>query len=87
MMKKRERAERVRHSNYLDKYSGKAREVLEALLQKYSDAVLKDIESMRILTLEPFRSLGTDIELVSLFGGKIGYQKAVDELLETVYAR
>ncbi len=86
MMKKRERADLVRRSNYLDKYSGKAREVLEALLDKYADTILKDIESVRILTLEPFRSLGTDYELVSLFGGKDGYHKAVDELLDVVYA-
>jgi len=86
MMRKRERADLVRRSNYLDKYSGKAREVLEALLDKYADAILKDIESVRILTLEPFRSLGTDYELVSLFGGKDGYNKAVDELLDVVYA-
>jgi len=86
MMKKRERAELVRRSNYLNKYSGKAREVLEALLDKYADSILKDIESVRILTLEPFRSLGTDYELVSLFGGKDGYHVAVDELLDVVYA-
>lgn len=87
MMKKRERAEYVRRSNYLDKYSGQAREVLEALLFRYSESVLKDIESVRILTLEPFRSMGTDIELVSLFGGKERYHQAVDELLDVMYAR
>lgn len=85
MMKKNERIEAVRRSNYLDKYSGRAREVLEALLQKYADVTLKDIESVRILTLEPLRSMGTDYELVSLFGGKEGYFKTVDELLDVMY--
>ncbi len=87
MMKKNERIEAVRRSNYLDKYSGKAREVLEALLQKYADVTLKDIENVRILTLEPFRSIGTDYELVSLFGGKEGYFKTVDELLDVMYTK
>jgi type I restriction enzyme R subunit len=86
MMKKNERIEAVRRSNYLDKYSGKAREVIEALLEKYADVSLKDIESVRILTLEPLRSLGTDYELVSAFGGKDAYFKAVDELLDVMYA-
>ncbi len=87
MMRKNERIEAVRRSNYLDRYSGKAREVLEALLQKYADVTLKDIESVRILTLEPLRSLGTDYELVSLFGGKEGYFKTVDELLDVMYTQ
>lgn len=85
MMKKNDRIEVVRRSNYLDKYSGKAREVLEALLEKYADVTLKDIESVRVLTLEPLRSMGTDYELVSLFGGKEGYFKTVDELLDVMY--
>ena len=87
MLKKNERVEAVRRSNYLDKYSGKAREVLEALLAKYADVTLKDIESVRILTLEPLRSLGTDYELVSLFGGREGYFKTVDELLDVMYTQ
>lgn len=85
MMKKNERIEMVRRSNYLNKYSGKAREVLEALLEKYADVTLRDIESVRVLTLEPLRSLGTDYEIVSLFGGKEGYFKTVDELLDVMY--
>ncbi len=87
MLKKSERVEAVRRSNYMGKYSGKAREVIEALLEKYADVGVRDIESIRILTLEPLRSLGTDYELVSLFGGKEAYLKTLDELLDTVYAQ
>lgn len=86
MVKKTERVEAVRRSNYLNKYNGKAREVIEALLDKYADVGLKDIESIRVLTLEPIRSLGTDYELVSLFGGKEEYLHMMNELLDTVYA-
>lgn len=85
MMRKHERIEALRRSNYLDKYSGKARDVLEALVEKYADITLKDIESVRVLTLEPLRSMGTDYELVSLFGGKEGYFKTLDELLDVMY--
>ncbi|MEX0909814.1 MAG: type I restriction-modification enzyme R subunit C-terminal domain-containing protein, partial [Candidatus Paceibacterota bacterium] len=86
MMKKSERADIVRRSNYLDKYSGKAREVVEALLTKYADVGYKDIEDMRILTLEPLKSIGSDVEIVSMFGGKEEYQKMVDEVLDLMYA-
>ncbi|MCH7772338.1 MAG: restriction endonuclease, partial [Bacteroidetes bacterium] len=85
MMKKNERAEKVRRSNYLEKYSGKAREVVEALLTKYADVGFKDIEDIRILTIEPFRSIGSDVEIVSMFGGKDEYKKMVDEVLDLMY--
>jgi len=86
MMKKSERVEMVRQSNYLDKYSGKAKDVVAALLDKYADVGFKDIEDMRLLTLEPFRSMGSDIELVSEFGGKDEYKKMIDEVLDLMYA-
>lgn len=85
MMKKNERADLVRRSNYLDKYSGQAKEVVEALLSKYADVGYKDIEDIRILTLEPFRSIGSDVEIVSMFGGKDEYQKMVDDVFNLMY--
>lgn len=86
MMKKSERVEQVRRSNYLDKYSGQARIVVEALLSKYTDVGYKDIEDIRILTLEPFKSIGSDLEIVSMFGGKEGYLHMADEVLDIMYA-
>lgn len=85
MMKKKERADLVRRSNYLEKYSGKARQVVEGLLDKYSDVGYRDVEDIRVLQLEPFRSIGSDVEIVSLFGGKQKYQEMVDEVLDLVY--
>lgn len=86
MMKKNERVELVRRSNYLDKYSGQAKVVVEALLNKYADVGYKDIEDIRILTLEPFKSIGSDMEIVSMFGGKEGYLHMADEVLDLMYA-
>lgn len=86
MMKKNERVVLLRRSNYLDKYSGKARLVVEALLDKYSDIGYKDVEDIRILTLEPFKSIGSDVEIVSMFGGKEGYQRMTNEILDFMYA-
>jgi type I restriction enzyme R subunit len=85
MMKKKERAELIRRSNYLNKYSGKAREVVEAIIAKYADGGYQDVENIRLLTIEPFRSIGSDVEIVSWFGGKEGYLKVVDEVLDLAY--
>ena len=83
---RRERAEKVLKRNYFAKYSDKARKVLEGLLSKYSDAGIEHIEDIKILTLAPFSDLGTAVELVSAFGGKEAYFKALKELGSELYA-
>ncbi|HMY98304.1 MAG TPA: DEAD/DEAH box helicase family protein, partial [Burkholderiaceae bacterium] len=82
---RRERADNVRKRNYFAKYQGAARQVLEALLDKYADAGLEPIEDMRILQLVPFNKMGAPMELVSAFGGRLGYRQALQELEQALY--
>jgi type I restriction enzyme R subunit len=83
---RRERADKVRKRNVFARYGGKARAVLEALLEKYADAGLKSVESLEILKVDPLTAFGTPIEIVKLFGGKQKYQSAVRELETQLYA-
>lgn len=80
-----ERANNVKKRNYLYKYSELAQKVLSALLDKYADEGLKDIEETKILQLDEFKKLGSPMKLVKEFGGKEGYQKAVQELENEIY--
>ena len=82
---RRERAENVRKRNYWTKYGDKARTVLEALLDKYAENGIENIESMRILTVDPLKELGTPAELVNAFGGKPQYLAAIRELEAEIY--
>lgn len=82
---RRERAEQVKKRNYFTKYSGSARQVLEALLDKYADTGIEHIEDIKILQLDPFSQIGAPVELVKAFGGKAGYNKALHELEEQLY--
>ncbi|MCY1274003.1 DNA phosphorothioation system restriction enzyme [compost metagenome] len=82
---RKERAEQVKKRNYFGKYSGAARQVLEALLDKYADAGIEHIEDIKILQLAPFSQIGAPLELVKAFGGKAGYTKALHELEEQLY--
>ena len=82
---RRERANNVKKRDFLSKYSGTAREVLEALLQKYMDIGIYEIESMEILKLDPIRRFGAPSKIVAMFGDKAGYLKAVRELEEELY--
>ena len=84
---RRERAEQVTKRNYFAKYGDQARKVLETLLLKYADTGIENIEDIKILTLDPFKNMGTASELVSAFGGKQAYMAALHELETHLYAR
>lgn len=86
-LKRHDRAEAVRRSQFFNKYQGNAREVLEALLDKYESANLKTIEDPNLLKLKPIDQYGTPIEITNLFGGITQYQTAVSELENKLYEK
>ncbi|MFA6040219.1 MAG: DEAD/DEAH box helicase family protein [Methylophilus sp.] len=83
---RKERAEQVKKRNYFAKYGEQARKVLNALLDKYADTGVENIEDIKVLTLDPFKSMGSAPELLSAFGGKPAYLKALKELEQQLYA-
>lgn len=82
---RRERANNVKKRDFLSRYSGVAREVLEALLDKYMNTGIYEIEKTEILKLDPFLKLGKPAKIAGYFGGKAGYLKAVQELEQEIY--
>jgi len=82
---RKERAENVKKRDFLNKYSGAARKVLEALLDKYMNTGIYEIEKAEILKLDPFMRMGKPQKIASYFGGKDGYLKAVKELENAIY--
>jgi type I restriction enzyme R subunit len=82
---KKERAENVKKRHYLYKYSDIAQKVIEALLDKYANDGIKDIEDTKVLELKEFAQIGSPLKIVKAFGGKEAYQKAVQELENEIY--
>ena len=82
---RRERANNVKKRDFFSRYSGVAREVLEALLDKYMNVGIYEIEKTEILKLAPFLKLGKPTKIAGYFGGKQGYLKAVQELEQAIY--
>ena len=82
---RKERANNVKKRDFLSRYSGIAREVLEGLLDRYMNLGIYEIEKTEVLKLEPFAKLGKPSKIVSYFGGKEGYLKALDELEKAIY--
>lgn len=82
---RRERALNVRKRDYFTKYGPQARCILEALVDKYADEGLENLEDIKVLQVLPLSRLGSPLEIVSEFGGKSKYLKAVQELENELY--
>jgi len=86
-MSRKERARKVRTQSYFDRFGTEARAVLDAILEKYSDEGLLDMESMEVLRVDPIRSFGTPVEIINgIFGGKSNYIKAIRGLETCLYS-
>lgn len=84
-LSRKERAERVKKSDYFSKYGENAQEVLDALLDKYADDGIENLESMSVLKVQPFDRMGTPLEIIKRFGGKNNYLAAVKGLESQLY--
>lgn len=82
---RRERAEHVRKRDVFTKYGPQARVVLEALLQKYQDEGVTNLDDPRILQIRPFDGMGTPVELIRRFGTRRDFERAVADLQSALY--
>jgi type I restriction enzyme R subunit len=82
---RRERANNVKKKSYFTKYGDNARAVLDALLDKYADEGIENLESMEILRIKPFNQFGSPVEIIKSFGGREQYLEAIKELEKQIY--
>ena len=80
-----ERANNVKKRDYLNKYEGVARQVLEGLLDKYATNGIKDLESIKILQNDPFRKIASPKKIIKEFGGQDQLLKAMNNLQKELY--
>ena len=81
-----ERANNVRKRGYLYRYAELAQKVLGALLDKYANEGIRDIEDTKVLQLKEFAEYGSPMKIAKIFGGKEGYQQAVMELENEIFS-
>ncbi|NJL20014.1 MAG: DEAD/DEAH box helicase family protein [Leptolyngbyaceae cyanobacterium SM1_3_5] len=84
-LSRKQRAEAVRKRDYFTRYQAEARAVLEALLDKYADEGLTNLEDLNVLKVKPIKDLGTPIEIIRRFGSKPEYLAALRELQTELY--
>ena len=81
-----ERANNVKKRDYLNKYEGIARKVLEGLLDKYASTGITDLEDLTVLQNDPFRQYGSPLKIAKSFGGKQNLLDAMHNLQVELYA-
>jgi len=85
---RRERAERLRkdRKDFFDQYAPQAREILNQLLDKYTEHGTAQFLLPDVLQLPPISAHGNLMEIMALFGGAEQLRAAVDELQANLYA-
>jgi type I restriction enzyme R subunit len=84
-LSRRERAENVKKRDVFTKYAPQARAVLDALLAKYADEGVLNLDDTNVLRIPPLSTLGTPVQLIRAFGDRRGFEKAVHELQSALY--
>lgn len=82
---RKERANNVRKRDYFTRYGDKAQAVLNALLEKYADTGIDNLEDMSVLQVPPINEQGTPVEIINSFGGREAYEKAIKDLEAELY--
>jgi type I restriction enzyme R subunit len=84
-LSRRERAENVKKRDIFTKYGPQARAVLDALLAKYADEGVLNLDDTNVLRIPPLSTLGTPVQLIRAFGNRRGFEQAVHELQSALY--
>ena len=82
---RKERANNVKKRNYLAKYEGKAREILEILLEMYSESGILNIEKDNIFSLPQFEKFGSPVKIAKILGGLQVYQQVIKDFENEIY--
>lgn len=82
---RKERANNVKKRGYFGKYNEVAKQVLEALLDKYANEGLDNLESMEVLKVPDVAKFGTPVEILKHFGNKKKFMEAITELETQLY--
>lgn len=85
---RKERADGVKKKDYFAKYEGKAREVIDALLEKYADTGITAIDDIGDLQVSPFNNFGTPVQIVNdIFGGREAYLEVIKTIQNSLYSQ
>lgn len=82
---RKQRAEKLKKSRYLDKYKDTAKEILNILLEKYTTDGIEVFEDNAIFKLPVFEKFGNPTKIVKEFGSKQNFINTLKEITNQIY--
>ena len=82
---RQERINHVKKRNCFTKYGTEAKRIIDALLDKYAETGVVDIEDTKILEIPAFAQFGRKAKIMRLFNGLKGYEDAIQEIETEIY--
>jgi type I restriction enzyme R subunit len=84
---RRDRAERARQEGraFFEQFAEKARQVLNDLIEKYTEHGVNELDDLHVLEVPPISRHGTVVEIAQAFGGADRLKAAVQELQRLLY--
>lgn len=82
---RKQRAEKLKKSSYLNKYKDTAREILNILLEKYTTDGIEVFEDNAVFKLPIFEKFGNPTKIAKEFGSKQNFINTMKEIANQIY--
>lgn len=82
---RKQRAKKIKETEFYNKYDGKAREVINELLNTYMDNDVFNLEDAHILKKPEFEQIGSMTEIFNTFNGALNYKEMLIGLKNELY--
>lgn len=82
---RQERINNVKKRNCFAKYGDEARRIIDALLDKYAETGVVELEDSKTLELPELAKFGRKAKIYRLFNGTKGYEQAILEIETEIY--
>ena len=83
---KEERIEKVKNSDFINKYNKEQKKVIDELLNTYKNKDVIELENIRVLEVKNFNKFGGLVPIIKLFGGKEKYLKVISNIKNALYS-
>ncbi len=86
VVSKEERIEKVKNSNFINEYNDSQKDVINELLNVYSNKSVLELENIKLLEINNFKKFGGLVPIIMSFGGKEKYQKLIYKIKQLLYS-
>lgn len=86
VVSKKDRIEKVKNSDFINKYNDLQKEIIDELLNIYLNKSVLELEDIKILEINNFKKFGGIVPIVMNFGGKEKYSDLILNIKSLLYS-